>query len=242
MEGTVGVRERLGALNPLFGLRVKTPRLSIEMPVDEDLLELLEVIEGGVHDPSWMPFRIAWTDTPKPQRERDSLAHWWRIRANWSPSAWTWCGAVRAGDHLVGIQDLVAEDFSAVHEVTSGSWLGMRHQGQGLGKEMRAAILHLAFEGLGAVRAHSGFVEGNEPSRRVSESLGYEFNGTSSRLIRGEVRKEVHVVLEKSSWAQRRRDDIEIEGLEACRALFGAGVVVSGKVREFLEPPQRDEP
>ena len=222
MEDTATLRMRLAAVNPLFGLCVRTPRLTIEMPVDPDFVELLEVIEDGVHDPSWMPFRIAWTDTPQPQRDRDSLAHWWRIRALWSPEEWTWCGAVRVDDHVVGVQDLGGDGFPALHEVSTGSWLGMRFQGQGVGKEMRAAILHLAFEGLGAVRAHSGYVEGNEASRRVSESLGYVFNGTSSRVIRGEVRREVHVVLDRSSWERIRRDDILIEGLEGCLEYFGA--------------------
>ncbi len=38
---------------------------------------------------------------------------------------------------------------------------------------MRAAVLVLAFRGLGAVRAESSWLEGNEASRRVSEKLGY---------------------------------------------------------------------
>lgn len=216
------LRRRLAEVNPLFGLRVRTPRLTIEMPVDPDLLELLEVIEAGVHDPSWMPFRHAWTDVPKLERERDSLAHWWRLRALWSPENWTWCGAVRVDDHLVGVQALMAAGYPALREVSTASWLGMRHQGLGLGKEMRAAILHLAFEGLGATRAHSGYVEGNEASKRVSESFGYVFNGSSSRIIRGEVRREVNVVLDRSTWGRLRRDDVVVEGLEACLELFGA--------------------
>lgn len=216
------LRRLLAEVNPLFGLCVRTPRLTLEMPVDPDFLELLQVIEEGVHDPSWMPFRIPWTDIRNPQRDRDSLAHWWRIRALWSPDEWTWCGAVRVDGHLVGVQDMAGVGFRTLHEVSTGSWLGMRHQGQGLGKEMRAAILHLAFDGLGALRAHSGYVEGNEASKRVSESFGYAFNGMSSRVIRGEVCREVHVMLDRSSWERIRRDDIVIEGLEGCLELFGA--------------------
>lgn len=222
MEGTADLRARLTAHQPLFGLRVRTPLVTLEMPTDPELLELLAVIEDGIHDPSWMPFQINWTDTPQPQRDRDSLAHWWRLRALWSPTDWAWCGAVRVRGELVGVQQLMASDFASLGEVSSGSWLGSRFQGQGIGKEMRGAILHLAFEGLGAVRAHSGYVDGNVASRRVSESLGYEPNGVGYRVSRGEARKEVHVVLERSAWASHRRDDIEIEGLDACLELFGA--------------------
>ena len=216
------LRDRLAAYLPLFGLRVRTPRLTLQLPTDADLLELLAVVDDGVHDPSWMPFQIGWTDTPPPQRDRDSLAHWWRTRAQWSPTDWTWSGAVLVEGALVGVQGMMATNFASLREVSTGSWIGLRHQGQGIGKEMRTAALHLAFVGLGAERAYSGYVEGNEASRRVSEALGYEPNGYSYVMIRGEPRREVGLVLERERWASTRRDDIEIEGLDACRALFGA--------------------
>ena len=34
--------------------------------------------------------------------------------------------------------------------VGTGSWLGRPYQGRGIGKEMRGAVLALAFDGLGA--------------------------------------------------------------------------------------------
>jgi RimJ/RimL family protein N-acetyltransferase len=215
------LREQLTAHNPLFGLTVRTPTVTLRMPTDPELLTLLGVINDGVHDPSWMPFRLGWTDVPRPQRDRDSLAHWWRLRAQWTPDDWIWCGAVHAGGSVVGVQDLMGKEFRVLREVTSGSWLGLAYQGAGIGKEMRAAILHLAFEELGAVRAHSSYVDGNDASRRVSESMGYVVNGTSHHEMRGEVRRQIHVVLERSEWERRRRSDIKIEGLEDCRELFG---------------------
>jgi hypothetical protein len=59
-----------------MGVRVTTPRLTLKMPTDEDVLTLLEVAARGIHDPAEMPFLNPWTDTPSPQRERDSLRHW----------------------------------------------------------------------------------------------------------------------------------------------------------------------
>jgi hypothetical protein len=50
----------------------------------------------------------------------------------------------------MGVQDLIANDFGTLREVSSGSFIGLKHQGHGIGKEMRAAVLHLAFAGLGA--------------------------------------------------------------------------------------------
>ncbi len=73
-----------------------------------------------------------------------------------------------------------------------GSWLGRAHQGQGLGREMREAILHLAFAGLEAEEALSGAFEDNAASFATSRAVGYEENGEargrrrdgSSRTIR----------------------------------------------------------
>jgi RimJ/RimL family protein N-acetyltransferase len=206
---------------PLFGLEVRTPMLTMSMPTDPELVELVGVIERGVHDPSFMPFRTGWTDVPSPQRERESLAHWWRYRAEWSAQNWHWCGAVRVDGHVAGAQDVWAKDFDTLHEVSSGSFVGLEYQGRGIGKEMRTAALHLAFAGLGAERAYSGYLEGNEPSRRVSESLGYVANGYGTVLVRGEAVREIHLVLEREAWESRRRDDITVVGLDACRALFG---------------------
>lgn len=214
--------QQLAAHQPLFGLQVHTPRLTLRMPTDPELIQLLEVIGRGIHDPSVMPFRFGWTDVPSPQRERESLAHWWQGRVDWRPTNWHWCGAVHVGDQIVGVQDLIAKDFPTLREVSSGSFIGLEHQGNGIGKEMRAAVLHLAFAGLGATRAYSGYIEGNTASKRVSEALGYVPNGYCTVMVRGQAIREINLVLEKNVWESRRRDDISIEGLADCLELFGA--------------------
>ena len=88
---------------------------------------------------------------------------------NGSPDKWTFSGAVIVDGHPVGVQDLSAESFATLRTVRTGSWLGMRHQGRGIGKEMRAAILHLAFAGLGAVEANSGAWHDNTRSLECLE-------------------------------------------------------------------------
>lgn len=216
------VQRRLGELFPPLGVRVITPRLVLQMPSDEDLLSLLAVIADGIHDPDVMPFSLPWTDTPTPQRDRESLSFWWRTRATWSPTDWMWAAAIYVDGAPIGVQSMQAVDFATRRQVSSGSWLGQRFQGQGLGTEARAAVLHLAFEGLGAVAAHSGYVGDNAASRRVSEQSGYAPNGYVYEHVRDTLIKVSNVVLERSEWERRRRDDIVIEGLEPCRELFGA--------------------
>jgi len=206
---------------PLFGLRIETPRLSLSHPRDDELDALNALISQGIHDPAQMPFDIPWTDDPPEIRPRHSLQHWWRLRANWTPENWTLTMMVRDGETVVGIQDLAAIDFAISREVHTGSWLGRAHQGRGIGKEMRAAILHLGFAGLAARRATSGAFEDNLASIAVSRALGYRENGDELKVRRGKPARSIRFVLDRESWEEGRRDDIKILGLEPCLPMFG---------------------
>ena len=121
----------------------------------------------------------------------------------------------------VGIQDLAGHHFPATRAVKTGSWLTMARQGEGIGKEMRAAILHLAFDGLGAQAAFTSAFHDNARSQGVTRALGYEPNGWGTELRRDKPDRMLHFVLPRDRWKERRRDDITIEGLEPCLPLFG---------------------
>jgi RimJ/RimL family protein N-acetyltransferase len=183
----------------------------------------LAVIEAGIHDPTTMPFTAPFTDRPSPERERESAQWWWRQRAEWSAEKWSLTGAVFVDGQVVGVQDMNAEHFATLRSVHTGSWLGRAFQGQGLGKEMRQAILHLAFEGLGAQEALSGAFHDNTASLATSRSLGYVENGETRALRRGYADRIVNVRMDRVMWEERRRDDIEIVGLDECRSMFVAG-------------------
>lgn len=206
---------------PLFGLRIETPRLLLKYPADDELDALNAVISQGIHDPAWMPFDIPWTDEPLDIRPRHSLQHWWRLRANWTPEDWTLSMMVKEGETVVGIQAVGATNFAVRREVHTGSWLGREYQRRGIGKEMRSAILHLAFAGLGSHRATSAAFEDNAASIAVSRALGYQDNGDEVKVRRGTPSRSIRFLLERTSWEQRRRKDIEIIGLEPCLSMFG---------------------
>jgi RimJ/RimL family protein N-acetyltransferase len=206
---------------PLFDLRIRTPRLELRLPTDDDLVALASLASQGVHDPDTMPFTIPWTDQPSPELERSALQWWWRQRAEWTPQRWSYAAAVFVDGEPVGIQDLAGADFNNLRSVSTGSWLGRRFQGQGIGKEMRAAVLHLAFEGLGAVEAYSGAWHDNVASRAVSARLGYFDNGERIEARRGQPDRIVHFRLDRETWRRHRRSDIAIEHLDACLPLFG---------------------
>lgn len=86
-------------------------------------------------------------------------------RARLSPDSWRLYFAVLVDGEPVGMQDLIGTHFTRFGTVSSFSWLAPGRRGQGLGKEMRAAILQLAFAGLGAREAGSdAFVDTKRPT------------------------------------------------------------------------------
>src|SRR5688572_9949750 len=133
---------------PLFGLRIRTPRLELRYPTDDDLAALVELAAEPVHEPDFMPFTTPWTRAESPRRERNALRFWWRLRADLDVQSWTLPFMVVDGGEPVGVQDLRGIGFPVTRSVMTGSWLVQRHQGRGVGTEMRAAVLHFAFAGL----------------------------------------------------------------------------------------------
>ena len=207
---------------PLFGLRVRTPRLELRPPTDEDLVDLARVAAAGVHEPGTMPFAVPWTDHPSPHLEREVLQWHWRCRAEWTPARWHVDLGVWHEGELVGAQGVNASDFAVARAVSTGSWLGRAHQGRGVGKEMRAAVLHLAFAGLGAAVARSSAFEDNPASIAVSRALGYADDGDEERTRQGAPARMLRFKLTRERWEATRSVDVELEGLEPCLPLFGA--------------------
>jgi RimJ/RimL family protein N-acetyltransferase len=205
---------------PLLDLVVRTPRLELRLPREDEFAALVDLADQGIHDPETMPFFVPWTDLEPEQRARSTAQWLWGHRANWSPENWTLTSAVFVDGRPIGMQDVGAQHFRAVRSVETGSWLGRAHQGQGLGREMRQAILHLAFAGLEAEEALSGAFEDNAASLAVSRAVGYQENGEARGRRREGSGRTIRFRMDRAQWERKRRDDIEIIGLERCRDLF----------------------
>jgi RimJ/RimL family protein N-acetyltransferase len=212
----------MGSLRwPLFGLRVVTPRLELRY-VDDDLArELAELAIEGIHPPDAMPFSVPWSrQEPEVMRVEFPKHHWGR-RATFSEDDWALTMAVLVDGEPVGVQDAFAKQFTVTRQFETGSWLGRRHQGRGIGTEMRSAILHLGFEGLGADRAVTGAWEDNPASQAVTRKLGYADNGWDLLAREGSQARMLRFAMTRDEWLPRSRDDIVIEGLEPCLPLLG---------------------
>lgn len=205
---------------PLFGLSVRTPRLELRLPREDEFAALIDVVDAGIHEPGTMPFSFPWTDNEPNARARQAAQFWWRQRANWNPHDWAFTGAVFIEGQPAGVQELSAKDFGAVRAVETGSWLGLANQGKGFGREMREAVLHLAFAGLGAEEALSGAFEDNESSLATSRAVGYDENGEARGRRRDGSGRTIRFRMSRQRWEGRRRRDIEITGLEGCLDMF----------------------
>jgi RimJ/RimL family protein N-acetyltransferase len=201
---------------PLRRLTLRTPRLELRPDDDDGLLELVEEAHRGVHPPDEMPFRIPWTDDVGPR----TLQHFWSQRAQLGPERWTINFLVRVDGCVIGTQGLGSADFGILREVVTGSWIGRRHQGRGIGTEMRAAALAFAFDHLGATSARSSVLRENAASARVSERLGYRPDGTKPTVRRGQRTEDVRLLVTPERFA-RPPWTLQVEGLDACRDLLG---------------------
>ena len=207
---------------PVLGLRVRTPRLELRLPTDEELASLAELAVDGIHAPDMMPFGNPWSELPPVERARHVIRRHWRAMAELSPSSWALNLVVFLDCAPVGVQQLEADDFTIQRQVASESWLGLRHQGQGIGTEMRAAMLHLAFAGLGAEEAVSVGYLYNHASLAVSRKLGYAENGIGRGVPKGKLALEQRFRLTREDWEKHRTVDATLEGLAPCLPLLGA--------------------
>jgi RimJ/RimL family protein N-acetyltransferase len=206
---------------PLFGVEVRTPRLTLRYVDDKLAAALARLATAGVHDAATMPFSVPWTDQPSPQLERSAMQYHWRNRAELTPDRWRIPFAVIAAGELVGLTDLGATDFRALREFETGSWLGRAYQGRGIGKEMRLATLTFGFDGLGAELARTAAWHDNAASLGVTRALGYEADGTTRELRRGVPDLQLRFRMSRDRFDAIRRDDIELSGVARARDLLG---------------------
>ena len=206
---------------PLYGLVLRTPRLEMRVPDNDRLAELGEVAAAGVHDPAVQPFTAEWTDGDPADAVRRVIQWHWGTWAAWRPEDWSLGLVAIADGRVVGTQTIDGAGFAVLREVGTGSWLGRAEHGRGLGTEMRAAVLELAFAGLGAQFATSEAFTDNHASYAVSRKLGYADDGVTRHVVRGGAVTGRRLRLDRDAWAAARTVPVTIEGLEPCLPMFG---------------------
>ncbi len=213
---------------PLFDLRLTTRDLELQHLTEGDLPAVAQALSGDVE---LNPLATRY-DGLEPVQQRGVIVaqQYWRSLGTWAPESWALQFAVRHRGELVGTQGLEGDDFPTLRTVDSSSWLMASSRGRGWGKQMRAAVLTLAFDHLHAQYAITSAWHDNDGSLGVSRSLGYVPNGTTR--MRREGRTEpaelvddlVHLRLSRDAWqsaaARSGLGPVRVEGFDACRPFF----------------------
>jgi hypothetical protein len=152
----------------MLWLRLNTPHLEFRHPSDQELGQLADLAAEGIHEPDQTPF-------PCPgavclRRSGRSVVR-----------AFGGAAALAAPRELVGGRPGPGPSglrrrpdrrpanprrsrLRDRWQASTFSWLGLRHRAGGIGTEMRAAVLHLAFAGIDAAEATSGAFDDNTSS------------------------------------------------------------------------------
>lgn len=205
---------------PLLGLRIKAGPLELRGVTDDHLGPLAELAAAGIHEPERMPFLFPWTDAPVDELPVNFVQYHWRKRAEFSPKSWAAVLGVWHEGVLVGVQGFETSNYLVTRSGETGSWLGQRFQGRGIGTSMRRAMCAFVFDHLDAAEVTSGAFLDNPASLAVSRKVGYRDNGVR-RLERrpGELATEQALVLRPEDLV--RGEPIEVEGVAAFRRAIG---------------------
>jgi RimJ/RimL family protein N-acetyltransferase len=206
----------------MFDIRLTTSELELRHVTEPELSALARIVpDDAEQDPSLTTY--AGLDAAT---NRGVAIHqeYWRARGGWSPESWALGFGVFHDGELVGYQELEGEDFPTLRTVDSSSFLVAAARGRGWGKQMRAAVLTLAFGPLDARFAITSAWSDNHASLGVSRALGYVDNGVSAQQ-RGDAAGEMtHLRLTRATWlASGWPQQVSVSSVAKCLAFFGLG-------------------
>jgi RimJ/RimL family protein N-acetyltransferase len=205
---------------PLFDLRLRTPDLELRVATETQVSRLADILPVDLEKDPTLPTYAY--DEPRVARGVSTMQGYWRAFGTWRPDSWTLPFVVFRDGELIGEQALEGDDFARLRTVDSFSVLVPQARGHGYGKQMRDAVLALAFGPLQAACAITSAWHDNHASLGVSRALGYLPNGQHLHRRDDGADVMVHLRLTREDWLARPdRPEIEISGFEPCLPLFG---------------------
>ena len=204
---------------PLLALRITAGPVELR-GITDDLLGPLADLATDIHDPDFMPFGFPWSLTPAPDMPRSVAQYHWGKRASFSPAQWNADFAVFYDDELVGSQGFSTKDYLITRGGETGSWLGRRFQGRGIGTAMRQVICAFIFDHLDAEFITSTAFSDNPASLAVSRKTGYTDNGADRFNRLGKPAIMRRIILEPANLV-RYKHDLTVEGLPEFRKSIG---------------------
>ncbi|HEX4830914.1 MAG TPA: GNAT family protein [Trebonia sp.] len=205
---------------PLLGLRIIAGPVELRGVTDDLIGPLADLAIEGIHDPGSMPFYFPWSNTPPDQMPRIMGTYHWTRRAEFSPQKWGADLAVFWEGEVAGCQGLATTDYLVTRTGETGSWLGRRFQGRGIGTAMRQVICAFAFDQLDARYVTSGAFTDNPASLAVSKKAGYVGNGRRQFARMGSVATIQDLILTPGGLV-RYAHPLAVSGLAAFRRSIG---------------------
>jgi len=205
---------------PLFDLRLVVAGLDLRPMTEADLAAIADRLpDDWEQDPAAEGYDVGDRGIA---RGIVAHQHYWTCYGTWRLQAWQLNFVVREAGEIIGVQELKGAGFPVLRTVDSSSFLVAAARGRGYGKQMRRAVLALAFGPLQARAAITSAWHDNHASLGVSRALGYRPNGESLHARGDRVDVLVHMRLLRADWlASGAADQVQITGFEACRPLFG---------------------
>ncbi len=152
---------------------IVTPRLVLRPPTLRDLDPIQTAKEDAWPDlQRWMSW--AFDDQRSRQAMEDSI----RRTIDYQTQA----GIALAGFHRFNGDFVVRTALDVTDEpdvYETGYWVAPKYAGQGMATEAANAAIRYAFGHLGAKAISIGYFDGNEPSRRIVEKLGFKKIGVA---------------------------------------------------------------
>src|SRR3954453_2028298 len=204
----------------MFDIRLVTPDLVLRPVTEADLAALSDILPDSAEQNPASTTYAGLTESAN----RAVILHqdYWRAVGSWRPESWELGMAVFRGEELIGFQGLEGDDFARLRTVDSSSWLAGAAGGEGLGQQMRAAVLALAFGPLEARFAITSAWSDNAASLGVSRALGYQDNGVTAHRRGDGAGEMVHLRLTRERWlASAWPDRVQVSGVERCLPFFG---------------------
>jgi RimJ/RimL family protein N-acetyltransferase len=156
---------------------IVTPRLVLRPPTLGDLDSIQRAKEDAWPDlQRWMAW--AFDDQRSRQAMEDSIR---RTMGYQSKTGIALAGFHRSNGDFVVRTALDPTDEPDVYE--TGYWVAPRYVGQGMATEAANAAIRYAFGHLGAKAISIGYFDGNEPSRRIVEKLGFQKIGVAHEAV-----------------------------------------------------------
>ncbi|MDR6970647.1 GNAT family N-acetyltransferase [Leifsonia shinshuensis] len=181
---------------PLLATRLRTPRLVLDTPTDDDIPDVLAACLDA-ETQRWVPLPSPYTRESAEFFVRSYCPHGLASRRYT-----VWALHERSGGRMLGALEVRRDERAG--SASLGCWSGPWARGRGFMREALSAVARHALDpdGLGLTSLNWEYVPGNDASRRLAEAVGFDFGEGMRTLV------SLHGEPREARVGTLRRDDV----------------------------------